>query len=67
MTRAEFTDRRLYRAIVRGLCSNGAAAEAAAFFDALAERQLRGEITHEQAMAEVEAFGVGQVRRRRIS
>jgi hypothetical protein len=66
LTRDEFSDR-LWRLVARGQCSRGEAEEATAFFDALAERELRGELTHEQAIAEVVDFGVRQVRRRRVS
>lgn len=41
------------------------AVEAAAFFDVLALREIRGEVTTAEALAEVARFGLGQLRRRR--
>jgi hypothetical protein len=58
---------RMQRIVARRLASPGEAREAEAFFDALAEREHRGEISHAEAMAEVDRFGRAQMRRRRIS
>jgi hypothetical protein len=58
---------RMRRLIGLRLCSKGEAAEAEELFDKLAERELRGEITHAQAMAEIDLFGRAQMRRRNIS
>jgi hypothetical protein len=39
-----------------GGCTPAEATEAADFMDRLADRELRGEITRDQAMAELDAF-----------
>jgi len=58
---------RLESLIARGRMSEGEAREAMAFFDQLADRELRGEITAEQALDAVIEFGLAQVRRRGLS
>lgn len=47
-----------------GECTQAEANAAADFMDRLADRELRGEITEAQAMAELEAFARRQLERR---
>lgn len=66
MTPAQF-QARMRKLVERRQCSAGEASEAIAFFDSLAERELAGEISHEQAMVEVVRFGRQQMLRRHLS
>ena len=55
---------RLASMIARGRMTEREAAEAIAFFDELSEKEVRGEITPEQALDQTIEFGLGQLRRR---
>lgn len=50
--------------VASGKISEAEAYETEAFFESLAERELAGELTPDQAIDEVVEFGVGQLRRR---
>lgn len=53
--------------VARGRLSAAEAEEAITFFDRTAEKELRGELTPEEAIRLVVEFGLGQLRRRQVS